>query len=381
MGTNLVLQKLISHQKDYTITKQASTVASQSMVNGKYVFHTLESAMQHNKWAWTASHPTQRPVKPPSTVLTLPTSSPWGVSSVSVSSGFPLSVGMLSAPMAGGLIWSRCRVEKKKVGGRWEKKSTLSQCLRMVVKHLLVQVETLFYSVPCLEWLCSRVSWKESCSLLALIYVYQMSYSVNIPTQFIGANLVLLISHKKDYTITKQASTVASQSMVNGKYVFHTLESAMQHNKWAWTASNPTQRPVKLPFTVPTLPTSLSVSSVFTSSVVLSLSGMAPDLIWSRCRVEKKKVGWATGRQVGEKVNTQPMLEDGGEGWWRFLRLRYYSILFPCKNCFPLEYTRCHIQYSPPIYESKFGVTTTEFRPKQHTTTKHAHIHFWSLHG
>ena len=157
--------------------------------------------------------------------------------------------------------------------------------------------------------------------------------------------------------------------------------TAMQHHKWAWTASNPTQRPVKLPFTVPTLPTSLSVSSVFTSSVGLSLSGMAEGLSWSRCRVEKRKVGWATGPQVGEKVNIQPMLEDGGEGWWRFLRLRYYSILFPCKNRFPLEYTRCHIQYSPPIYESKFGVTTTDFRPKQHTTIKHAHIHFWSLHG
>ena len=123
---------------------------------------------------------------------------------------------------------------------------------------------------------------------------------------------------------------------------------------------------------------SVSVSSGFPVPVGSS-SGME-GLSWSRCRVEKRKVGWATVPQVGEKVNIHPMLEDG-EGWWRFLRLRYYSTLFPCKNSFPLEYTRCHIQYSPPIYESKFGVTTTDFRPKQHTTTKHAHIHFWSLHG
>ena len=117
--------------------------------------------------------------------------------------------------------------------------------------------------------------------------------------------------------------------------------TAMQHHKWAWTASNPTQRPVKLPFTVPTLPTSLSVSSVFTSSVGLSLSGMAPGLIWHRCRVEKRKVGWATGPQVGEKVNIQPMLEDGGEG---FLWLRYYSILFPCKNRLVIAFLRIQIE-------------------------------------
>ena len=94
---------------------------------------------------------------------------------------------------------------------------------------------------------------------------------------------------------------------------------------------------------------------------------------------EKRKVGWATGPEVGEKVNIQPMLEDGGEG---FLWLRYYSILFPCKNRFPLEYTRCHIQYySPPIYESKFGATTTDFTPQKHTITKRVLIPVWSLHG
>ena len=52
---------------------------------------------------------------------------------------------------------------------------------------------------------------------------------------------------------------------------------------------------------------------------------MAKDLIWSRCRVNKRKVAGATGPQVGEKVNAQPMLDDGGEG---FLWLRDYSLFF-----------------------------------------------------
>ena len=288
--------------------------------------------------------------------------------------------------------WSGVGAESKKgkwaeqLGRRWEKKSTFSQCLRMVVKDG--------------EGFCA---WDT----ILFFSLVRIAFRWNIPgvifsilRQFMSPNLVSqqLISDRNSTLQSNMPISTFEASMVNCQWsmvntFFHTLNgsvqpisyphkfTAMQHHKWAWTASNPTQRPVKLPFTVPTLPTSLSVSSVFTSSVGLSLSGMAPGLIWSRCRVEKRKVGWATGPQVGEKVNIQPMLEDGGEEWWRFLRLRYYSILFSCKNRFPLEYTRCHIQYSPPIYEYKFGVTTTDFRPKQHTTIKHAHIHFWSLHG
>ena len=30
---------------------------------------------------------------------------------------------------------------------------------------------------------------------------------------------------------------------------------------------------------------------------------------------------------------------------------------------------------------SKFGVPTRYFTPQKHTTTKHVHIHFWTLHG
>ena len=34
-----------------------------------------------------------------------------------------------------------------------------------------------------------------------------------------------------------------------------------------------------------------------------------------------------------------------------------------------------------PIYESKFGVPTSDFTPQKHTITKHVHIHSWTLHG
>ena len=60
----------------------------------------------------------------------------WGAASVSVSPGFPVPVGSSSGME--GLSWSRCRVEKRKVG--WAtgpqvaEKSTFTQCLRMVVK-------------------------------------------------------------------------------------------------------------------------------------------------------------------------------------------------------------------------------------------------------
>ena len=100
---------------------------------------------------------------------------------------------------------------------------------------------------------------------------------------------------------------------------------------------------------------------------------------------ESGRSNWAAG---GETVDAQPMLDDGGEG---FL-LRSYSILFLQKSLrnrcswnvnssrFPVEYTRCHIQYSPPIYESEFGVPTSDFTPQKQTITKHVHIHSWSLH-
>ena len=102
---------------------------------------------------------------------------------------------------------------------------------------------------------------------------------------------------------------------------------------------------------------------------------------------ESGRSNWAAG---GEKVDAQPMLDDGGEGC--FL-LRFYSILFLQKSPrnrfswnvnssrFPVEYTRCHILYSPPIYESKFGVPTSDFTPQKQTITKHVHIHSWNLHG
>ena len=164
-------------------------------------------------------------------------------------------------------------------------------------------------------------------------------------------NLVFqqVISHHKSRVSpsmsisTLEASMVDSQSMVNGcqwyiNTFFHTLKwicttniispqyTAMQHRKWAWTASHPTQRPVQLPSTVPTLPTSsvwgFSDSSVFPSLVRSFSSWMAKDLIWSRCNVEKRKVG--AGRRESQSANWW--------WWWRLLWLRSYSILFPCKN-------------------------------------------------
>ena len=89
--------------------------------------------------------------------------------------------------------------------------------------------------------------------------------------------------------------------------------TATQHKKWAWTASHPTQRPLQLPSTVSTLPTS-SVGAGFSGSSVFP-SLVSSSRIWSRCRVNKRKVGGATGPQVGERVNAQPMLDDGGEGF------------------------------------------------------------------
>ena len=109
--------------------------------------------------------------------------------------------------------------------------------------------------------------------------------------------------------------------------------TAMQHKKWAWTASHPTQRPVQLPSTVPTLPTSsvwgglggFSGSFGFPSSVRSFSSWMAKDLIWSRCRVnmsqqkESGRSNWAAG---GRKSRCSA---NAWWWWWRFLWLRYYS--------------------------------------------------------
>ena len=64
-------------------------------------------------------------------------------------------------------------------------------------------------------------------------------------------------------------------------------------------------------------------------------------------------MGGATGPQVGEKVNAQPMLDDGGEG---FCGSKNRSVIAPSLNVNSSRF--------PPIYESKFGAATTDFRPK-----------------
>ena len=63
---------------------------------------------------------------------------------------------------------------------------------------------------------------------------------------------------------------------------------------------------------------------------VIGLNGGGLDLESVQSR-KKRKVGRATGPQVGEKVNTQPMLDDGGEG-----SCGWDTILMYSKYSFPL---------------------------------------------
>ena len=112
--------------------------------------------------------------------------------------------------------------------------------------------------------------------------------------------------------------------------------AAIQHNKWAWTASHPTQLPVQLPSTVPTPPLYSEEHSPFH---LYSHCRWARRLEWRRTwsgvgaeSQKKRKVGRANGPQVGEKVNTQPMLDDGGAGFcgWDTILI----IIFPRKRHF-----------------------------------------------
>ena len=163
MSPNLVLQQLISDQNSTLPPNMPISIFEASMVNCQWsMVNTFVSyikwicttnilspqftAMQHHKWAWTASHPTQRPAKPPSTVPTLPEEQP-----------------LYQYHPGSHCRWACCRpewwracpgvgAESKKgkwaeqLGRRWEKKSTFTQCLRMVVKVFVV--ERLFYSFP-----------------------------------------------------------------------------------------------------------------------------------------------------------------------------------------------------------------------------------------
>ena len=158
--------------------------------------------------------------------------------------------------------------------------------------------------------------------------------------------------------------------------------------QFTWTASYPTQRPVKLPSTVPTLPFHSEehplVRPVFYFRCSCRLA------TWSGVGAESTKGKWA--EQLGRRWRKSRCSANAWWWWWRLFLLRFYSILFLQKSPrnrfswnvnssrFPVEYTRCHILYSPPIYESKFGVPTSDFTPQKQTITKHVHIHSWSLH-
>ena len=186
---------------------------------------------------------------------------------------------------------------------------------------------------------------------------------------------------------TFEPSMVDSQSMINGQFWYIEMEwngsvqstspqfTAMQHKKWAWTASHPTQRPFKLPSTFPTLPASsvwgFSGSSDFPSLVSSASYGMVADLIWSR---------WAAG---GRKSQCSA---NAWWWWWRFLWLRYYSDsnLFPRQNhfcsrvssnkhsCrFPLDYARCQMSYS--AFPANIWLLIRCSKKVFHTTKAHYH--------
>ena len=153
---------------------------------------------------------------------------------------------------------------------------------------------------------------------------------------FMSPNLVFQqgISHHKNTLppsmslSTFEPSMVDSQSIINGQYkFFHTLKWNQMdlYNQYliptiySHTAqqvglnSFPPNSPVKLPSTVPTLPL---------HSEGHPLVRPFSHLLWACCRPEwwrtwsgvggkskKKKVGEATGPQVGEKVKAQRMLD------------------------------------------------------------------------
>ena len=90
--------------------------------------------------------------------------------------------------------------------------------------------------------------------------------------------------------------------------------TAMQHHKWAWTASQWNCRPHFQPYQP--LQSEDSLVPPFSH---LWWARRRPEWqgTWSGVGAESKqrKVGGATGPQVGERVNAQPMLDDGGEGF------------------------------------------------------------------
>ena len=222
-------------------------------------------------------------------------------------------------------IWSRCRVEKRKVGG-----ATGPQVGERVIAQPMLDDGgegfwwLRYYSnsnlFPVVGFLRIKIH-------VASARICQMS---NVPIRCSNKVFHTTKAHYHEacpYPLSNPPWLIRNQwSMVNtifdtlkwnqmDLYNEHLIPTIYSHaaQKWAWTASHPTQRTVQLPSTVSTLPTSsvgagFSGSSVFPSLV--SSSG-----IWSRCRVEKRKVGGATGPQVGERVNAQPMLDDGGEGF------------------------------------------------------------------
>ena len=128
MSPNLVLQQLISHHKSTLPPNMPISTFEATMVNCQWSMVNIffiHSMDLYNQYLIPTIyiHAAQQvglnsfpPNSAPSETAFHRSNPSWGAASVSVSSGFPLSVGMLSARMAEGLIWSRGRVEKRKVG-------------------------------------------------------------------------------------------------------------------------------------------------------------------------------------------------------------------------------------------------------------------------
>ena len=170
MCPNLVFQQGISHHKN-TLRPSMSistfgTLHGSFAINHQWSIHFFIhrngmkricttnilspqfTAIQHNKWAWTASHPTPQwnclpPFQPYHFTLR---GILWFVR-------FHIFCGLVVALSGGGLDLESVESRKKRkwakrLGRRWEKKSRLSECLTI----LWLRYYSLFFSLAKIAW-------------------------------------------------------------------------------------------------------------------------------------------------------------------------------------------------------------------------------------
>ena len=192
---------------------------------------------------------------------------------------------------------------------------------------------------------------------------------------------------------TLEASTADSQSMVNGKYFFSYIEMDLCNQYliptiYALAAAKQVGLNAQCNCLPPFQPYQPLQSEESEDSLVPSVSHLRwarflPEWrrTWSGVGAESTKGKWA--EQLGRRWGKSQCSASAWGWWWRFfvVEILFYSILFLQKkrlrnrwswnvnsSRFPVdEYTRCHILYSPPIYESKFGVPTSDFTPQKQT--------------